>query len=104
MSTWASNSTNYWEPSPDAERERASTTREMGSGIWVLLVDTKLRVHLLTAQSPIYSLMLGTQCMIVLSSDQAVKDLLDKRSNIYSSRPDMYLANIVSNSQRMLLL
>lgn len=63
-----------------------------------------LEVNFLTATSPIYSLMLGTQCMIVLSSDQAVKDLLDKRSNIYSSRPDMYLANIVSNSQRMLLL
>ncbi|KAF2196383.1 cytochrome P450 [Delitschia confertaspora ATCC 74209] len=53
---------------------------------------------------PVYSLMLGTQCMVVLSSDQAVKDLLDKRSNIYSSRGDMYLGNIASNSQRMLLL
>ncbi|RYC55237.1 hypothetical protein CHU98_g10974 [Xylaria longipes] len=41
---------------------------------------------------PIYSLILGTQVMIVLSSDEAVKDLLDKRSGIYSSRPDMYLS------------
>ncbi|KAI0856011.1 cytochrome P450 [Xylaria cubensis] len=51
---------------------------------------------------PIYSLILGTQTMIVLSSDQAVKDLLDRRSGIYSSRPDMYLShNIVSGGFRM---
>ena len=53
---------------------------------------------------PVYSLMLGTKVMIVLSSDQAIKDLLDKRSNIYSSRPDMYLGRIVSGQNRMLLM
>ncbi|KAI1335380.1 cytochrome P450 [Xylariaceae sp. FL0016] len=45
---------------------------------------------------PVYSLILGTKVMIVLSSDQAVKDLLDKKSNIYSSRPETYIAQIVS--------
>ncbi|KAI0465656.1 cytochrome P450 [Xylaria cf. heliscus] len=51
---------------------------------------------------PIYSLILGTQVMIVLSSDEAVKDLLDKRSGIYSSRPDMYLShNIAGGGFRM---
>lgn len=53
---------------------------------------------------PVYSLILGTKVMIVLSSDKAIKDLLDKRSNIYSSRPDMYLGNIVSGGYRMLLM
>lgn len=53
---------------------------------------------------PVYSLILGQNVMIVLSSDQAVKDLLDKRGNIYSSRPDMYLGQIVSGGQRMLLM
>lgn len=59
---------------------------------------------------PVYSLILGTKVMIVLSSDQAVKDLLDKRSSIYSSRPDLYLSNIVSGASevssglRMLLM
>ncbi|RYP31688.1 hypothetical protein DL767_005601 [Monosporascus sp. MG133] len=38
---------------------------------------------------PVYSLILGTKVLVVLSSDQAVKDLLDKRSGIYSSRPDI---------------
>lgn len=60
--------------------------------------------HWAKEYGPVYSLMLGTQVMIVLSSDQAVKDLLDKRSNIYSSRPDMYLANVASGDSRMLLL
>jgi hypothetical protein len=53
---------------------------------------------------PVYSLILGTKVMIVLSSDQAVKDLLDKRSGIYSSRTDLYIGNIVSGSLRMLLM
>ncbi|KAI0906969.1 cytochrome P450 [Ustulina deusta] len=54
---------------------------------------------------PIYSLILGTQVMIVLSSDRAVKDLLDKKSGIYSSRPDMYLGHdIVSGGFRMVLM
>ncbi|KAI0146818.1 cytochrome P450 [Xylariaceae sp. FL1272] len=46
---------------------------------------------------PIYSLVLGTKVMVILSTDQAVKDLLDKRSAIYSSRPDMYLAQDIAS-------
>lgn len=42
--------------------------------------------------------------MIVLSTDKAVKDLLDKRSNIYSSRTEMYLGNLVSGYLRVLLM
>ncbi|CAI4215871.1 unnamed protein product [Parascedosporium putredinis] len=38
-------------------------------------------------------LMLGTQTMIVLSTDRAVKDLLDKRSNKYSHRQEMYICH-----------
>lgn len=54
---------------------------------------------------PIYSLMLGpTKVMIVLSSDTTIKELLDKRSGIYSSRPDMYFGQIVSGGFRMLLM
>jgi cytochrome P450 len=53
---------------------------------------------------PVYSLMLGTKVMIVLNSDVAVKDLLDRRSGIYSSRPDMYIANIASGGLRFSLL
>lgn len=40
--------------------------------------------------------------MIVLSSDLAVKDLMDKRSNIYSDRPDMYMMKIISGGNRFL--
>ncbi|KAF2195125.1 cytochrome P450 [Zopfia rhizophila CBS 207.26] len=53
---------------------------------------------------PIYSLILGTKVMIVLNSDVAIKDLLDKRSGIYSSRPELYLGQVVSGGLRMLLM
>ncbi|KAF2852521.1 cytochrome P450 [Plenodomus tracheiphilus IPT5] len=53
---------------------------------------------------PIYSLILGTKVMIVLNTDQAVKDLLDKRSGIYSSRPEMYIGQVVSGGLRILLM
>ena len=59
---------------------------------------------------PVYSLILGSSVMIVLSSDQAIKDLLDKRSNIYSSRPPVYIGQILSgatettNGLRMLFM
>ena len=48
--------------------------------------------------------MLGTKTMIFLNTDQAIKDLLDKRSGIYSSRPEMYLGQIVSGGLRVLLM
>ncbi|KAK3305140.1 uncharacterized protein B0T15DRAFT_370736, partial [Chaetomium strumarium] len=44
---------------------------------------------------PIYSLILGTKTLIVLSTDKAVKDLLDKRSNIYSHRQEMYTGQML---------
>lgn len=54
---------------------------------------------------PIYSLMLGpSTVMIVLSSDEAVKELLDKRSGNYSSRPPLYIGQMISGWMRMLLM
>ncbi|KAK4981121.1 hypothetical protein LTR66_001475 [Elasticomyces elasticus] len=53
----------------------------------------------------VYSLMLGTKVMVVLSSDQAIKDLLDKRGAIYSSRPEVYLGQqILSGGLRVLFM
>ncbi|RSL76734.1 hypothetical protein CEP51_009678 [Fusarium floridanum] len=40
---------------------------------------------------PIISLKLGTQDMIVISSDNVVRDLIDKRSAIYSGRMDVFI-------------
>jgi cytochrome P450 len=49
--------------------------------------------------------MIGTKTLIVLSSDQAVKDLMDKNSNIYSSRPDLYVvSDLISGGYRMLFM
>ena len=54
---------------------------------------------------PVYSLMLGTQVYVVLSADYAVRDLIDKRGPIYSSRPDLYIAqHIVSGGLRILFM
>lgn len=54
---------------------------------------------------PVYSLIFGTKTLIVLSSDQAVKDLLDKKSGIYSSRQDMYIGQkLCSDDLRMLMM
>ncbi|KAK3328555.1 cytochrome P450 [Cercophora scortea] len=51
---------------------------------------------------PVYSLILGSRVVVVLSSAQAVRDLMDKRSAIYSSRPDMYIGNLTCDSNRIL--
>lgn len=54
---------------------------------------------------PIFSLVLGTQVWIVLCRDWMVKDLLDKRGAIYSSRPDAHLAqDVFSGGMRAFLL
>ncbi|CAG9990872.1 unnamed protein product [Clonostachys byssicola] len=45
---------------------------------------------------PIYSLILGTRRVVVLNTDQGVKDMLDKRGSIYSSRPDSHITDIVT--------
>ncbi|KAH6879558.1 cytochrome p450 monooxygenase [Thelonectria olida] len=54
---------------------------------------------------PIYSLILGTKTMVVLSSDETVKDLLDKKSGVYSDRPDMYIGQrIASGNLRLVVM
>jgi hypothetical protein len=53
----------------------------------------------------IYSLMLGTKTMIVLNDDKVVKELLDRRSSIYSSRPDLYFGQtLLSGGKRMAMM
>ncbi|PSN69458.1 putative cytochrome P450 [Corynespora cassiicola Philippines] len=53
---------------------------------------------------PIYSLILGAKVMIVLSKDQVVRDLIDKKSAIYSSRPDVHIGfDVLSGGHRMLM-
>lgn len=49
--------------------------------------------------------MMGTKTIIVLNNDQVVKDLLDKRSAIYSDRMEMYtIGEIASGGLRMLTM
>lgn len=54
---------------------------------------------------PVFSLMLGTKVMVVLNSDHAIKDLVDKRGSIYASRPEAYIAqDILSGGLRVLFM
>lgn len=53
----------------------------------------------------IYSLMLGTKVLIVLSSDEAIKELLDKRSSNFSDRPELYIGmELCSGNLRVLMM
>lgn len=53
---------------------------------------------------PIYSLILGSKVMIVLSQDEVLKALVDKKSAIYSSRPDLYVGgHLLSGGLRMVM-
>lgn len=60
--------------------------------------------HVLNTYRPVYSLILGSQVMIVLSSDTVIKDLLDKRSAIYSSRPDSHILSILKGGMEFSLM
>ncbi|KAI0113811.1 cytochrome P450 family protein [Hypoxylon sp. NC0597] len=46
---------------------------------------------------PIYSLMVGSNPLIMLQSHKIAKDLLDKRGSNYSSRPDLYIMSDLSS-------
>jgi hypothetical protein len=75
----------------------------MGSRIWVGRTGPVGKLLLMQSR-PIYSLVLGTKTMIVLSSDTIVKDLLDKRSNIYSDRPDMFIGQKIASGDLRLVV
>lgn len=40
---------------------------------------------------PIFSIILGTKVMMIVSDDETVKELIDRRGAIASARPDMYI-------------
>lgn len=54
---------------------------------------------------PIYSLMVGSNPLIMLQSHKVAKDLLDKSGSNYSSRPDLYiLSDIASRGLRQVAM
>ena len=48
----------------------------------------------------IYTLKLGTGTAAVLTSRRLVKELVDKKSSIYSERPKSYVAKLISGGDR----
>lgn len=52
---------------------------------------------------PVYSLILGTKVMIVLNTEDAIRELVDKRGAIYASRPESFIAqDTISGGLRIL--
>lgn len=50
-------------------------------------------------------MMLGTKVMIVLNSDKAIRDLVDSRGAMQSSRPEAYIAqDVLSGGPRVLFI
>jgi hypothetical protein len=42
--------------------------------------------------------------MIVLSGDRAIKDLLDKKSAVYSDRPELYIGQTLASGDLRFLM
>lgn len=54
---------------------------------------------------PIFSLKMGPQTVVVLSSPYMIKQLVDKQSAIYSDRPKSYIAeNLVMHNDHVMFL
>ncbi|KAK4152517.1 phenol 2-monooxygenase [Chaetomidium leptoderma] len=52
----------------------------------------------------IFSLKVGPATSIVISSPRLIKQLVDKKSNLYSSRPASHVGNIIGNGDHLLLM
>jgi cytochrome P450 len=52
----------------------------------------------------IYSLKLGTGTAAVLTDRRLVKQLIDKKSTLYSDRPESYVADLISSGDHILLM
>ena len=50
----------------------------------------------------IFSLKLGTGTAVVITSKRLVKELVDKKSSIYSERPKSYVAKLISGGDHIL--
>ena len=52
----------------------------------------------------LYSLKLGTGTAVVITDRRLVKQLIDKKSTLYSDRPKSYVANLISSGDHILLM
>ena len=95
-------------PKRDAHLQFEKWAREYGkssSHLHPLFHFTSDELALTPSIGDVYSLMLGSKTLIVLSSDVAVKELLDRRSAIYSDRPEAYVGqDLCSGGLRMLFM
>lgn len=92
-------------PGRDAHLQFEKWAREYGKSSSRLHSTMSEELALITSIGDVYSLMLGSKTLIVLSSDVAVKELLDRRSATYSDRPELYIGqDLCSGGLRMLMM
>ena len=93
-------------PARDAHLQFEKWAREYGKSpihSHLLLMGDRWALNVIVGD--VYSLMLGSKTLIVLSSDVAVKELLDRRSATYSDRPELYIGqDLCSGGLRMLMM
>lgn len=103
LSSWTSHSTHHWEYSSGwlivLLPYRPSDAIQMPTHDAHIQFEKWAREY-----GPIYSLMLGTKCLIVISSPEAVKELLDRRSRLYSHRQDMYIGQTLCSGDLCVLM
>lgn len=94
-------------PTKDAHLQFAKWAEEYGSRTNTVR-EQQMRRHVIgltPGAGDVYSLMLGSKTLIVLSSDVAVKELLDRRSGTCSDRQEMYIGQeLCSGGLRMLMM
>lgn len=92
-------------PGRDAHLQFEKWAREYGGYNARVQCSMQVSADITFSPGDVYSLMLGSKTLIVLSSDVAVKELLDRRSAIYSDRQEMYIGQeLCSGGLRMLMM
>lgn len=76
----------------------------VSKGLPRLIISDRFAEWALT-YGPIFSLKLGTQTVVVLSSPYMIRQLVDKQSAVYSNRPKSYVAdNLVFHKDHLMFL
>ena len=91
VSSWTKISTTNWERSTDTHRQPGTSIRWLGSTIRSIFLLYLNLCRLTQNTGDVVHIKILGQPMVILNSLQASRDLLDKRSSIYSDRPRFVL-------------
>jgi hypothetical protein len=100
----SANIANHWKPSPDSQERSASEVSVLYN-----ITKTQLTRFRFTEWAKqyggMYSLKLGTGTAVVLTDRRLIKQLLDKKSNIYSNRPPSFVSHdLITGGDHLLVM